>query len=189
MSYCRVGEKLHRYRDEWELFFARSKYHHSRPPRTLCVYIGLRRLNYRLRCVLSFDDMFSTNNLIWLAKITCYYLLSKKSGFNQTNTVPLRLAKIPIKSALGPTILALATLILSDNSPEGSWFMLNGHYTLTHVYAASPFYTVNSRQNVTEDRSPRWVPSALRLRNPRVPAPLCYPIGRCDGHSHRDGYQ
>ena len=80
--------------------------------------------------------------------IACYYLLSKKSGFNHgTDTLVSRLIRLSIESALGPTVVALVNLILSNHINNNQWFLLP-NITLSHVYGASLLFIVNSRGKV-----------------------------------------
>ncbi|KIJ29251.1 hypothetical protein M422DRAFT_268528 [Sphaerobolus stellatus SS14] len=89
---------------------------------------------------------------IMITAFTCYYLLAQKSGFSQTDTMISRLARISVESALGPTIIALVTLVLSNKSEESSWYLMT-NLALSHVYTASLLYTVNTRQSVTDGLS------------------------------------
>jgi len=59
------------------------------------------------------------------------------------------LVKYSIESAAGPSMVALANLILTNQSTNNQWFLFPS-IILSHVYGCSLLYTVNARRNVSE---------------------------------------
>ncbi|KIJ52048.1 hypothetical protein M422DRAFT_776333 [Sphaerobolus stellatus SS14] len=118
---------------------------------------------------------------------TCYYLLANKSGFSrQTDTLVFRLIRLSIETAMGPTIVALVNLILSNRDFNNQWYLLP-NLNLAHVYGVSLLYTVNARRHVRDGIS-QMIPSGSigqstdeanetnwmslhRLPNPLTPGP------------------
>ncbi|KIJ22589.1 hypothetical protein M422DRAFT_57142 [Sphaerobolus stellatus SS14] len=76
----------------------------------------------------------------------------------QTDTLVFRLVRLSIETAMGPTIVALANLILSNRDFNNQWYLL-ANLNLAHVYCVSLLYTVNARRHVRDGLS-QMIPSS-----------------------------
>lgn len=86
---------------------------------------------------------------VFITTFTCYYLLRAKTGIPRSDNVVFRLVKVSIESAAGPTIVALANLVLNNFSGSNTWYNLP-NLTLSHIYVCSLLYTVNARRNLNK---------------------------------------
>lgn len=82
----------------------------------------------------SVRTLSALSSLLLITHIACFYLIRERTGFEETDTLVMCLVKCSIESVLGPTIVALVNLILSNLATNNQWFLFPNFAVRPRLY-------------------------------------------------------